>query len=417
MTTRALLSRRFATIALSGVFALAATFHAQAEKKYGPGASDTEVKIGNFVPYSGPASSFSLVGKVHDAYARMLNDNGGINGRKINFVSYDDHYSPPKAVEQARKLIEKDEVLFLWQTLGTASNTAILKYVNAKKVPHLMLSSGGTKFGDDPKTYPWTIPFNPAFATEGRIYANLIKDKYPDARIAVLVQNDEYGKDIYKGFKEGLGDKVSMIIAEAPYDLSDATVDSQMVKLKASGADLFVNFATPKFAAQAIRKMGELNWKPVHILNNVASTKKTVLVPAGLENAQDAITANYIMDASDPKWQDEAGMKKFKAFMEKYLPDLDRDSTLPIYAYAAAQTMEHVLREAGDNLTRENVMSVASNLKDFRPDILLPGVTMNTSPTDHLPIEEMQVMVFKGEGWQPEGPLLSAGGEQPAKAE
>ncbi|GGC49991.1 ABC transporter substrate-binding protein [Chelatococcus reniformis] len=392
---------------VAGGLALAAASPALAEKQNGPGATDTEVKVGNFVPYSGPVSAYGTVGKVEAAYVRMLNEQGGINGRKINFISYDDAYSPPKAVEQTRKLVESDEVLFLFQTLGTASNSAIMKYVNAKKVPHLFLSTGGTKFGNDPKQFPWTIPFNVSYETEGRAYANLIKTKYPDARIAVLVQNDDYGKDIYKGVRDGLGDKVSMIVAEAPYDLSEATVDSQMVKLKASGADLFMNLATPKFAAQATRKLGELNWKPVHILNNVAAQVGAVLIPAGLANAQGAMTATYIKDPTDPAWADDPGVQKWKAFMDKYYPEGDRNNSLNAYGYAAGETLEYLLRRAGDNLTRENVMKVANSIDGFAPTMLMPGIKMKTSATDHFPIEELQLMVFKGDRWIMEGGLIS----------
>lgn len=381
---------------------------AHAEKKYGPGASDTEIKLGNFVPYSGPVSAYGVVGKTMDAYFKMLNDQGGINGRKIKFLSYDDAYSPPKAVEQTRKLVESDEVLALFGTLGTPSNTAIMKYMNAKKVPQLFLASGGTRFGSDPKTNPWTLPFNPSYESEGRIYANLIKEKYPNAKIAVLVQNDDYGKDIYKGVKDGLGDKVSMIVAEAPYDLSDATVDSQMVKLKASGADLFLNLSTPKFAAQSTRKLGELNWRPVHILNNVASQVGAVLVPAGLDNAQGAITATFIKDAADPSLADDKEVKDFKAFMAKYIPDGDVNNALYANGYALADSMAHVLRESGDNLTRENVMKQALSLDGFAPKMVYNGLTMKTSPTDHFPLEELQIMEFKGDRWVPQGGVISA---------
>jgi len=404
LTKRTFIASLMATTVAA--FAMAGPAHA--EKKYGPGASDTEIRIGNFVPYSGPVSAYGVVGKTMDAYFRMINDQGGVNGRKIKFMSYDDAYSPPKAVEQARKLIESDEVLALFGTLGTPSNTAIMKYVNAKKVPHLFLSSGGTRFGADPKAHPWTLPFNPSYESEGRVYANLIKEKYPNAKIAVLVQNDDYGKDIYKGVKDGLGDKVSMIVAEAPYDLSDATVDSQMVKLKASGADLFLNLATPKFAAQSTRKLGELNWRPVHILNNVASQVGAVLVPAGLENAQGAITATFIKDASDPTLANDAEVKQFKAFMAKYMPDGDINNSLYAIGYSMADAMTHVLRQAGDNLTRENVMKQALSLDGFAPRMVYNGLTMKTSETDHFPLEELQIMVFKGDRWVAEGGVISA---------
>ena len=398
----------FGLAAVLAATALIAPGIALAQKAYGPGASDTEIKVGNFVPYSGPASAYGIVGQVETAYARMLNDKGGINGRKITFLSYDDAYSPAKAVEQARKLVEGDEVLFLYQTLGTPSNTAVMKYLNQKKVPQLMVSSGGTRFGDDPKTYPWTMPFNPPYQAEGRIYAKWILATYPNAKIAVLVANDDYGKDIYKGVKDGLGAKTSLIISEASYDLTDPTIDSQMAKLKASGADMFLNLSTPKFAALAIRKMGELGWKPIHVLNNVSASVGAVIKPAGNEYAQDAITASYVKDPTDPTWANDPGLKEWDDFLQKYMPGADRSNGLLLYGYGAAQTLEHILKQAGDNLTRENVMKVATSLKGYAPSALLPGITMNTSPTDHFPIEQMQLMRFKGDRWEMFGDVLEA---------
>ncbi|MGX7743454.1 ABC transporter substrate-binding protein [Rhodopseudomonas parapalustris] len=399
------LSKLAAIVAATSLLAPAA---ASAQKAYGPGASDTEIKIGNFVPYSGPASAYGIVGQVQSAYVKMLNEKGGINGRKINFISYDDAYSPPKAVEQTRKLVEGDEVLFLYHTLGTPSNTAVMKYLNQKKVPQLMLSSGGTRFGEDPKTYPWTMPFNPPYQAEGRIYAKWIMATHPNAKIAVLVANDDYGKDIYKGVKDGFGAKASMIISEATYDITDPTIDSQMAKLKASGADLFLNLSTPKFAALAIRKMGELGWKPIHVLNNVSSSVGAVIKPAGMEFAQDAITASYVKDPTDPTWKDDPGVKEWDAFLEKYMPGSDRSNGLLLYSYGAAQTLEYILKQAGDNLTRDNIMKVATSLKGYAPASLLPGITMNTSPTDHFPIEQMQLMRFKGDRWEMFGEVLEA---------
>ncbi|KPG01233.1 branched-chain amino acid ABC transporter substrate-binding protein [Rhodopseudomonas sp. AAP120] len=400
--------RLFGLAAVLAATSLLAPGVALAQKSYGPGASDTEIKIGNFVPYSGPASAYGIVGQVEIAYAKMLNDKGGINGRKINFLSYDDAYSPAKAVEQARKLVEGDEVLFLYQTLGTPSNTAVMKYLNQKKVPQLMVSSGGTRFGDDPKTYPWTMPFNPPYQAEGRIYAKWILATHPNAKIAVLVANDDYGKDIYKGVKDGLGDKTSMIISEASYDITDPTIDSQMAKLKASGADMFLNLSTPKFAALAIRKMGELGWKPIHVLNNVSASVGAVIKPAGMEFAQDAITASYVKDPTDPTWTNDPGLKEWNAFLDKYMPGSDRSNGLLLYGYGAAQTLEHILTQAGDNLTRENIMKVATSLKGYAPSALLPGITMNTSPTDHFPIEQMQLMRFKGDRWEMFGDVIEA---------
>ncbi len=396
---------RFGIVALATLGFVVLAGPALAQKKYDPGASDTEIKIGNFVPYSGPASAYGVVGKVQAAYAKMLNDKGGVNGRKITYISYDDAYSPPKAVEQTRKLIENDEVLFLFQTLGTPSNTAIMKYMNQKKVPQLMVSSGGTKFGDH-KANPWTMPFNAPYQAEGRIYAAWILKNHPNAKIAALLPNDDYGKDIYKGIRDGLGAKTSMIIAEATYETADPTIDSQMVKLKASGADMFLNLTTPKFAAMAMKKMAEIGWKPIHILNNVSASVGAVIKPAGYENAQDAITATYIKDPIDPVWKNDPAIKEWAAFIDKYVPDADKANSLYLYAYAAAQTMEQIVKQAGDNLTRENIMKQAENLKGVKIGALMNGITLNTSPTDHFPIEQMQLMRFKGDKWEMFGELI-----------
>lgn len=379
-----------------------------AQNKYGPGASDTEIKIGNFVAYSGPASSYSIVAKVEAAYIRMLNEKGGINGRKINFISYDDGYSPPKAVEQTRKLVESDEVLFLFQTLGTASNIAIMKYANTKKVPQLFASTGASRLGEDPKENPWTMPFNPSYRTEGQIYAKYILENHPKGKIAVLYQNDDLGRDVYRGVKEGLGERTTMIVAEAPYDLMEPTIDSQMLNLKASGADVFINLSTAKFAVQAIRKLGELNWKPVHILISSSATISSVMKPAGFQNGQGAISFAYMKDPTDHTWANDPSLKQWSAFMDQYIPDADKTNVLTIYAYAASQTLEHVLRQAGNDLTREHIMKVATTLKGFAPIGLLPGIVMNTSPIDHFPIEQMQRLVFKDDHWEIDGPVLSA---------
>jgi len=387
----------------AGAMVLAAP--AVAQKKYDRGASDAEVKVGNFVPYSGPASAYGIVGQTLATYVKMVNERGGINGRRITLVSYDDAYSPPKAVEQTRKLVENDEVLFMYQTLGTPSNSAILKYMNQRKVPQLMVSSGGTKFGDH-KENPWTMPFNAPYQAEGRIYAAYILRNHPGAKIGVLMPNDDYGKDIYKGIRDGLGAKTSMIVKELTYETSDPTIDSQMVALKASGADLFLNLTTPKFAAMAIRKLGELQWKPVHILNNVSASTGAVIKPAGFENAQDAITATYVKDPTDPLWKNDPAIKEWEAFVDKYMTGADKTNSLILYAYAAAQVMEQIVRQAGDNLTRENIMRQAENLKDVKIGALMPGILLNTGPKDHFPIEQMQLMRFKGDKWEMFGSLL-----------
>lgn len=379
-----------------------------AQKHYGPGASDTEIKIGNIVPYSGPASAYGAVGKMGAAYIKMLNENGGINGRRINFVSYDDAYNPPKTVEQARRLVENDEVLFLYQTVGVPPNVSIMKYMNQKRVPQLMIASGGTIFGSDPKTFPWTMPFNSTYQSEGRIYAKWILSERPDAKIAVLYANDDYGKDVYKGLKDGLGERGSMIVSEASYDITDPTIDSQIVKLKSSGANVFINITTPKFAAMAIRKIGELGWKPTHLLSGVASSVGAVIKPAGYDHSQGIISSSYMKDPTDAHWKDDPAMVGYRAFLQKYLPDADPDNVLNSYTYGTFQLLEHILREAGDNLTRENVMKVAESLHGYAPSTLLPGISMNTGPNDHLPIKQLQLMRFEGTQWVHFGSILEA---------
>jgi branched-chain amino acid transport system substrate-binding protein len=376
-----------------------------AAQKYDPGTTDTEIKIGNIMPYSGPASAYGTIGKTIAAYITMINEQGGVNGRKINFISYDDGYSPPKAVEQARKLVESDEVLFIAQSLGTASNTAIQKYMNAKKVPQLFVATGATKFGDW-KTFPWTMSWNPSYQSEGRIYAKYILQNYPNGKLAVLYQNDDFGKDLLQGLKDGLNGKTGMIVAEAPYETSAPTIDSQIVQLKASGADVFLNIATPKFAAQAIRKVAELGWKPVHFLNNVAISVGAVLSPAGLENSRDILSTGYIKEPTDETWKDDPGMKKWNAFMDKYYPEGDKASSFTSYGYSVAQLLVQVLQQCGNDLTRENVMKQAASVKDFKPDLLIPGIAINTGPQDYFPIEQLQMMKFDGKRWQFFGPVL-----------
>ncbi len=391
----------------AAVLVAAVATPAVAQSKYDTGASDTEIRIGNIMPYSGPASAYGTIGKTIGAYFDKINAEGGINGRKIKFISYDDAYSPPKAVEQARKLVESDEVLAIMQPLGTASNTAIMKYMNAKKVPQLFVATGATKFGD-PKGFPWTMGWQPNYQSEGRIYAKYILDNHPNAKIGVLFQNDDYGKDLMKGLKDGLGGKAgSMIVAEAPYEVSEPTIDSQILKLKAAGVDLFVNVATPKFAAQAIKKLAEIGWKPVHILNNVSNSVGGVLKAAGLENAKDVISTFYQKDPTDPAWKDDAGLKTWAAFMEKYYPDGDRTSTFTTYGYSAAQSMVQILKQCGNDLTRANVMRQAAALKDVQLDMILPGIKLNTSATDFYPIEQMQLVRFTGSQWERFGQIIN----------
>ena len=369
-----------------------------AQKKYDTGATDTEIKIGNTMPYSGPASAYGTIGRVEAAYFKMINEQGGINGRKINMISVDDGYSPPKTVEMVRKLVEQDEVLFVFQTLGTPPNTAIHKYMNTKKVPQLFVATGATKW-NDPKGNPWTMGWQPNYQTEGTIYAKHLLATKPDAKIAILFQNDDYGKDYLKGFKDGLGDKVKQIVAEVSYEVTDPTVDSQIVQLKGSGADAFFNITTPKFAAQAIRKSFDIGWKPLHYLNNVSASVGTVLVPAGLEKSVDLISTQYFKDPTDPNWTDDPAIKEWTAWMKKYYPEGDLKDASNHYGYLVAQTLVQVLKQCGDNLTRENVMKEAANLKDFAPNGLLPGIKINTSPTDFAPIEQEQLIKFDGKAW------------------
>jgi ABC-type branched-subunit amino acid transport system substrate-binding protein len=379
---------------------------AYAQKKYDPGASDTEIKIGNIMPYSGPASSYGVIGKTEEAFFKMINAEGGINGRKINFITYDDAYSPPKAIEQARKLVESDEVLLIFQPLGTPSNSAIMKYMNAKKVPQLFVASGGTKFGD-PKNFPWTMGFQPNYQSEGRIYAKYIKDNFPNSKIAVLWQNDDAGKDQFKGLKDGLGDKLSMIIADKSYEVSDPSIDSQIVALHDSGADIFFSWAAPKGSAQAIRKVGELNWKPKFFLANTATSVASVLKPAGLQYSKDIISTAYLKDPTDPTWDKDPAVVKWRAFMDKYYPDGDKTNANNLYGYVQAEAMLQVLKQCGDNLTRENVMKQAANLKNFHSDLMLPGIMVNTGPDDYFPIEQMQLMKFNGEAWELFGDVIT----------
>jgi branched-chain amino acid transport system substrate-binding protein len=398
-------SARLGIAALVGA-ALLYSSPASAQKKYDPGATDTEIKVGNIMPYSGPASAYGVIGKTEDAYFKKINAEGGINGRKINFISYDDAYSPPKAVEQARKLVESDQVLLIFQSLGTPSNTAIQKYMNAKKVPQLFVATGATKWGD-PKDFPWTMGWQPTYQGESRIYAKYILENYPNAKIGILYQNDDYGKDYVKGLKDGLGAKASMIVAEAPYETSDPTVDSQIVKLKAAGVDIFFNVATPKFAAQAIKKVAELGWKPVHFLNNVSASVGAVLKPAGLDNSTGLLSTQYLKDPTDQAWKDDPGYKAWNEFMDKYYPDGNKIDSNTVFGYLLAQTMVQVLKQCGDDLTRENVMKQAANLKDLRLDMLLPGISINTSPTDYYPVEQEQMIKFNGERWERFGPIMN----------
>ena len=383
---------------------------ALAQKKYDTGATDTEIKIGQTTPFSGPASAYATIGKTQAAYFKMINDQGGVNGRKINFIQYDDAYSPPKAVEQVRKLVESDEVLLTFQLLGTPSNAAVQKYLNSKKVPQLFAATGASKF-TDPKNFPWTMGFNPNYFTEGRIYGQYILKEHPNAKIGILYQNDDLGKDYLNGIKAGLGDKAaSMIVTEASYEVSDPTIDSQILKIKDAGADLFFSATTPKQAAQAIKKIHELDWHPVHILDINATSVGAVMKPAGLEASKGVISVNYGKDPLDPTWKDDAGMKKYFDFMAKYYPDGDKDSSFNSYGYGTTQLLIHVLKQCGDDLTRENIMKQATSLKNVQLDLSLPGIVANTSPTDYRVNKQLQMMKFNGERWELFGPILEDAG-------
>src|SRR5260370_1061856 len=401
-------ANRFAIV--SGAFAVlvASGSGALAQKKYDTGHDATEIKSGNITPYSGPASAYGVIGKTEAAFFKKISDAGGINGRKINFISYDDGYSPPKTVEQARKLVESDEVLFIFNSLGTPPNSAIHKYMNSKKVPQLFVATGATKW-NDPKDFPWTMGWQPNYQSESRIYAKYLLKEKPNARIAILYQNDDYGKDYVKGLKDSLGAKAaSMITTEESFETTEPTIDSNIVKLKSLNADVFFNVTTPKFAAQAIKKMAEIEWKPLHFLNNVSVSIGSVIKPAGMENAQGIISSAYLKDPTDPQWKDDAGMKAWNEFLDKYFPEANRTDASVIYGYTVAQTLVHVLKQCGDDLTRENVMKQAASIKGLELGGLLPGVKIDTSASDFAPLSQLQLMRFKGETWERFGDVISA---------
>ena len=401
-TTRfAVLGAALALVATSGSAALA-------QKKYDTGASDTEIKIGNIIPYSGPASAYGVIGKTEEAYFKMINDRGGINGRKVNFVSYDDAYSPPKAVEQVRKLVESDEVLLVFNPLGTPSNTAIQKYLNSKKIPQLFVATGATKW-NDPKNFPWTMGWQPSYQSEAQIYAKWLMKEKPDAKVAILYQNDDFGKDYLKGTKDGFGAKgATSIIMEESYEISEPSIDSHIVKIKAANPDVLLIYTTPKFGAQTIKKTAELGWKPLQIITNVSASVGSVMQPAGFDNAQGVLSAAYAKDGADPQWANDPNMKKWAEFLDKYMPGADKTDGGYVYGYGAAQTLAKVLEMCGDDLTRANVMKQAASMKDYVPDTVLPGISINTSATDFAPIKQLRLMRFKGEKWELFGDIISS---------
>jgi branched-chain amino acid transport system substrate-binding protein len=401
------ISRRGFVGGASGLALLSGASGAFAEKKYDDGASDSEIKIGNTNPHSGPASSYAAIAKTIDAYFKSLNDQGGINGRKIKFISLDDGYSPPKTVEMVRQLVEQDKIFALFQPLGTPCNTAIHKYMNQKKVPQLYVATGASKWGD-PKNFPWTMGFQPDYHTEGTIYAKHILANVKDAKIGVLHQNDDYGRDYLGGFKEGLGKESDRIVKVVTFEATDPTVDSQIIQLKDSGANVFFNVSGPKAAAQGIRKAADIDWKPAHYLNNVSASVAAVMKPAGYDNAQGIITAAYLMDATDKQWDDNAEMKAWRAWMDKYMPQANKADANHIYGYSVAFLMAETLRRCADTLTRANLMKQAAGFQKFRVPLLLPGITVSTSPTDFYPIQAVQLQRFKGETWELFGEVMHA---------
>jgi branched-chain amino acid transport system substrate-binding protein len=385
---------------------------ALAQKKYDIGASDTEIKVGQTVPLSGAASAYATIGKAQAAYMQMINDQGGVNGRKLNLIQYDDAYSPPKAVEQVRRLVEGDEVLLTFQIIGTPSNAAVQKYLNARKIPQLFAATGASRFSD-PGNYPWTMGFNPSYFVEGRIYGQYILQNHPNAKIGVLYQNDDLGKDYLSGLKAGLGDKAAgMIVAEASYEVAEPTIDSKILKLKDAGADLLFSASTPKQAAQAIKKNAEIGWKPVHIIDINASSLSATLRPAGLENAKGVISVAYVKDPLDPVWKDDPGMARYLAFMDKYYPNGDRNSNLNVYGYVTAQLLVHVLTACGDDLTRDSVLQHAARLTNVQLDLLLPEISVTTTPTDYRVNKQLQMVRFDGEHWEKIGSIITDEGKQ-----
>ncbi len=393
-----------AAIALIGILAVTP---ALAQKKYDVGVTDTEIKIGNTMPYSGPASVYAIIGKTYTAFFKMINDQGGINGRKINFITYDDAYSPPKTVEQVRKLVESDEVFLMFAPLGTASNVGIQKYLNQKKVPQLFVGSGASRWGD-PEHFPWTIGLQPSYRSEARIYATYILKNFPGKTIGILYQNDDFGKDYLVGLKDVLRDQYSkLVVSEMAFEVSMPTVDSQVVAIRTANPDIFLNIGTPKFAAQAIKKIAEMNWHPIHIMTNVSISPAQTLKPAGIENSTGILSSAYQMIVTDPAMEATPGMKKFRAFMEKYFPEADKSESGPLTAWNVGNVFVQLIKQCGDDLTRENVMKQAANI-DMTVDTYLPGIRIKTSPTDFYPIEQLQMIKFNGQTWESFGPMIDS---------
>jgi len=398
--------RTIGVAAIAAALALGAT-SALAQKVNDVGVTDTEIKIGNIAPYSGPASAYATIAKTEAAYFKMVNDAGGINGRKVTFISYDDGYSPPKTVEQVRKLVESDEVFAIYQVVGTPGNSAIQKYLNQKKVPQIFIGSGATKWAD-PKNYPWSMGWQPNYQSEARIYSRYIQKNFPGKTVGILYQNDDFGKDYLTGFHDVLGKDGKTIVSEVSFEVTSPTVDSQVVQIKGVNPDIFITVATPKFAAQAIKKIGELNWHPVQFLTNVSVSVSSVLKPAGLDNSQGIISAAYLKDPNDPQWKDDAGLKEWRAFMTKWYPEGDQADAATVFGYGVAKGLEQVLRQCGDDMTRENLMKQMQKM-NMEIGIYLPGIKITTSDTDWSPIKQLQLMKFEGETWKLFGPLMDGG--------
>jgi ABC-type branched-subunit amino acid transport system substrate-binding protein len=376
-----------------------------AQKKYDTGATDKEIRIGNAMPYSGPASAYAVIGRIEAAYFQMINQQGGINGRRIDFISYDDGYSPPKTIEQVRRLVESDQVLLLFNVVGTPGNAAIQKYVNQKGIPHIFISSGAARW-NDPAHFPWSMAWWPSFRTEARVYAKYIQQHHPGKTVGILYQNDDLGKDYLAGFREVFGaEAAKRIVAEVSYELTDATVDSQIFQIKAAKPDIFLNISTPKFAAQAMRRVGELGWKPIQFLSNVSASVEKVMIPAGPDNARDVITATYMKDPTDPQWKDDPGMNEYRTFTAKHFPDPAKDDGTAVFGYGAAMAMTRILRQCGDLLTRDNVMKQMTSL-DMEIDVYLPGIRIRTSPTSYAPINQLQLMKFNGQRFELFGSII-----------
>ena len=398
------------TLLASAGAALATTPLSRAFADTVVGVTATEIKIGHTIPYSGPASAYGVIGQGHTAFFKRVNDKGGINGRKINLISLDDGYSPPKTVEQVRRLVEQDQVAFLFNTLGTPNNTAIQKYVNQKKVPHLFLSTGADKWGN-PKDFPWTIGWQPSYRTEAQIYAKYIMKNAPNGKVTVLYQNDDFGKDYLIGLKDGFGAQYSKFVTkEFSFEVTDATIDSQAVSMQATGADIVVTAATPKFAAQMIRKISDMGWKPLHFLTNVSTSVGAVITPAGPEKAVGIISSSYLKDPTDPTWANDAGMNEWRAFMKEYIPNGDLTDGGYVFSYGVCTTMVQVLKQCGNDFSRENVMRQAAGLKGLYIPTLLPGITVNTSPENYHPIRQMQLSKWSGKTWELFGEIIEGTG-------